>query len=112
MGRDKRSTRGALVGLLGALLIGCAAPSSAAGPPSSAAGPPTNAGATPQPSRVGYERLQQAYSTWQLLDRAREATTNLQSWREADPDTGSSWQFAAPNRTHYRTVSENGEVHE
>lgn len=72
---------------------------------------PTSA-ATPPPSRVGYDRLQQAYGVWQLLDRAREATARLQSWREVDPESGSSWDYAAPNRSHYRYYGVHGELHE
>jgi hypothetical protein len=84
--------------LLGGLAVGCAPTSTAAGPP--------------PPSRVGYERLQQAYSVWQLLDRARDATSRLQSWRELDPETGSTWEYALPNRSHYRVVGPDGQVHE
>jgi hypothetical protein len=66
----------------------------------------------PAPSRVGYERLQQAYAVWQLLDRARDATAQLKSWRELDPETGSSWDYAAPNRSHYRFFDMDGRLHE
>ncbi|SRR5579884_3589853 len=83
---------------LASLLIGCAPVSSAAGPP--------------PPSRVGYERLQQAYGTWQLLDRARDATAHLQTWREVDPDSGSAWQHSQPNRTHYQVVGADGHLYE
>src|SRR5581483_11337585 len=75
---------------LGSLLVGCAPVSTAAGPP--------------PPSRVGYERLQQAYGTWQFLDRARDATARLRSWREVDPEGGSTWLYAEPNRIHYQAV--------
>src|SRR3982751_2096090 len=78
------SSAGATAALLLTAVLGCAPPTTAAGPP--------------PPSRVGYERLQAAYGTWQLLDRAREATARLQSWRELDPESGSVWQYAQPNR--------------
>ncbi len=88
-----------LVGLcLGSLLVGCAPVSTAAGPP--------------PPSRVGYERLQQAYGTWQFLDRARDATARLRSWREVDPEGGSTWLYAEPNRIHYQVVGADGRLHE
>jgi hypothetical protein len=83
--------------LLAALAAGCATPSSAA---------------PPAPSRVGYDRLQQSYAAWQLLDRAREATGRLQHWREVDPESGSSWEYAAPNRMHYRFYSVDGHLRE
>ncbi len=83
--------------LLGALAAACG--------PSAAAGPPA-------PSRVGYERLQQAYAVWQLLDRARETTAQLKTWRELDPETGSSWDYAIPNRSHYRFFAMDGQLHE
>jgi hypothetical protein len=86
----------ALVVLFLTGLVGCTASSTAAAPP----------------SRLGYERLQQAYSVWQLLDRAREATGRLQTWREVDPETGSSWEHAFPNRTRYRIVRPDGQVYE
>jgi hypothetical protein len=70
------------------------------------------AGAVPPTPRVGYERLQHAYSVWQLLDRARESTARLQSWREWDVDTGSWWEYVSPNRSHYRFVGSDGQVHE
>jgi hypothetical protein len=66
----------------------------------------------PAPSRVGYERLQQAYAVWQLVDRARDATAQLKSWRELDPETGSSWDYAIPNLTHYRFFAMDGRFHE
>ena len=66
----------------------------------------------PAPSRVGYERLQQAYAVWQLLDRARDTTAQLKSWRELDPETGSSWDYAIPNRSHYRFFAMDGRFHE
>jgi hypothetical protein len=84
--------------LLLAAVLGCAPPTTAAGPP--------------PPSRVGYERLQAAYGTWQLLDRARETTARLQSWRETDPETGSVWQYAHPNRNHYHILAADGLAHE
>jgi hypothetical protein len=88
--------------LLGLATAGCGAtPTAAAQPP---APPPT--------SRVGYDRLQQAYSLWQLLDRSREATSRLQTWRELDPESGSAWEYAPPNRTHYRVVAPDGQVYE
>jgi hypothetical protein len=89
---------GATGALLLAAVLGCAPPTTAAGPP--------------PPSRVGYERLQAAYGTWQLLDRAREATVHLQSWRELDPETGSVWQYAQPNRNHYHILAADGLAHE
>lgn len=76
-----------------------------------ACGPPPTAG-PPAPSRVGYERLQQAYAVWQLLDRARDTTAQLKSWREFDPDTGSSWDYAIPNHNHYRFFAMDGRFHE
>ena len=84
--------------VLGALLAGCGSPATAA--------------SAPPPSRVGYDRLQQSYAIWQLLDRAREATSRLQSWREEDPETGSIWDHALPDRSHYRTVGVDGRIHE
>jgi hypothetical protein len=83
--------------LLATSLAGCAQPQPAGPPP---------------PSRVGYERLQQAYAVWQLLDRAREATAQLKSWRELDPESGSSWEYAIPNRNHYRFFAMDGRLHE
>ena len=68
--------------------------------------------ASPPTPRVGYDRLQHAYSVWQLLDRAREATSRLQSWRELDVDTGSWWEYGQPNRSHYQFVASDGQVHE
>src|SRR4051812_25062702 len=88
---------GLAVGLL------CMALASACGQPQ-AYGPPA-------PSRVGYERLQQAYAVWQLLDRARDTTAQLKSWRELDPESGSSWDYAIPNRTHYRFFAMDGRFH-
>src|SRR5438067_8612189 len=82
LGPRARSRAAASGLLLGALGAACA--------------PPPTAG-PPAPSPVGYERLQQAYAVWQLLDRARDATAQLKSWRELDPETGSSWDYAVPN---------------
>src|SRR4051794_296299 len=90
-GTRRRVAAGGL--LVGALVTGCAQPR--------AAGPPA-------PSRVGYERLQQAYAVWQLLDRARDTTARLKSWRELDPESGSSWDYAIPNRSHYRFFGMDG----
>jgi hypothetical protein len=61
---------------------------------------------------VGYDRLQRAYAVWQLLDRGRDATAQLKSWRELDPETGSSWDYAIPNRSHYRFFAMDGRLHE
>jgi hypothetical protein len=94
-GGRRRIAAGSL--LLGALAAACSQPQ--------AYGPPA-------PSRVGYERLQQAYAVWQLLDRAREATAQLKSWRELDPETGSSWDYAIPNLSHYRFFAMDGRFHE
>src|SRR5262249_17867747 len=92
----------AACGLPGLATAGCGATPTAAAPPP--APPPT--------SRVGYDRLQQAYSLWQLLDRSREATSRLQTWRELDPESGSAGEYAAPNRDHYRIVAPDGQVYE
>jgi hypothetical protein len=73
---------------------------------------PAPPAANPPTPRVGYERLQEAYNVWQLIDRARDATGQLQSWREFDPETGSSWEFGIPSHSHYRYVGADGETHE
>ena len=112
-GEIRQRCLGRLVVLLGVLLAalaaGCATPSAAA--PSAASASSSTPG-SPPPSRVGYERLQQAYSVWQLLDRSRDATARLQSWREVDPETGSSWEYTVPDRTHYRFYGIDGVLRE
>src|SRR5690349_19964139 len=98
MAMGLRRRLGLAVDLLGAALaVACSQPQ--------AYGPPA-------PSRVGYERLQQAYAVWQLLDRARDTTAQLKSWRELDPESGSSSDYAIPNRTHYRFFAMDGRFHE
>jgi hypothetical protein len=108
--RGERGSRrlAVLAGLLLAAGATACATTSAAAPP---AAPPAAPG-TPPAGRVGYDRLQQSYAVWQLLDRARDATAALKSWREVDPDSGSSWEYAAPNRTHYRFFSVDGHLRE
>ncbi|MBX5491063.1 MAG: hypothetical protein IRZ14_07880 [Chloroflexi bacterium] len=67
-------------------------------------------GAPPTRPRVGYDRLQEAYNVWQLLDRARDTTARLDYWRELDVETGSWWEYSSPNRVHYQFVGGDGQI--
>ncbi|HLI26820.1 MAG TPA: hypothetical protein VKZ60_07115 [Chloroflexota bacterium] len=67
-------------------------------------------GALPTTPRAGYDRLQEAYTVWQLVDRAREATARLHHWRELDVTTGSWWEYSSPNIVHYQFVGRDGQL--
>lgn len=75
-----------------------------------ACAPATGSPSFPTTPRVGYDRLQEAYTVWQLVDRAREATARLRHWHELDVATGSWWEYSSPNVVHYQFVGRDGQL--